>query len=258
MRIKNKHPSTVTYAVLLAAGLCANEAFATPSVASQINQICQAAGNPMIVSTSSCTACHDDGNGGSGAGKTAARGSNATILSFFCPDVTIPDPPATCTDADGDGFAAEGGNCGQMDCNDNDPAIHPGASESCTDGVDNNCNNLVDAADPNAAGCPVVNCTDADGDGYAIEGGICGPVDCDDSAPDVNPGQIEICDDGIDNNCDANTDAVDATCQVLQEGNDPVLEGRHDRARRAQRGERGENGYPSDRRSSRRRSGDRD
>jgi len=55
-------------------------------------------------------------------------------------------------------------------------------------------------------------CTDDDGDGYAIEGGICGPVDCDDSDSLVNPGAVEICDDGIDNDCDGLPDAADPDC----------------------------------------------
>lgn len=45
------------------------------------------------------------------------------------------------TDADGDGFPAD------QDCDDNDASVHPGpdGSEPCTcDGVDNNCNGIVD------------------------------------------------------------------------------------------------------------------
>ena len=39
------------------------------------------------------------------------------------------------TDADADGYAGDGGD----DCDDTDPAIHPGAEEVCEDGVDNDC-----------------------------------------------------------------------------------------------------------------------
>jgi len=131
----------------------------------------------------------------------------------------------------------EGSSCGTpMDCNDNNAAIHPGATESCTDGVDNNCNNLIDATDPNAAGCPVVSCTDMDGDNYAIEGGSCGPIDCNDADASVNPGAIELCDDGFDNNCDVNIDAADAACQAMSTGDDPVLEERHEESRRKRGG----------------------
>jgi hypothetical protein len=50
-----------------------------------------------------------------------------------------------------------------------------------------------------------VTCTDIDGDTYAIEGGPCGLVDCDDNDEFVNPGATEVC-DGVDNNCDSNID----------------------------------------------------
>ena len=46
------------------------------------------------------------------------------------------------TDHDHDGYSVEGG-----DCNDDDPAIHPDVSETCGDGIDNNCNGNVDTAD---------------------------------------------------------------------------------------------------------------
>jgi hypothetical protein len=49
------------------------------------------------------------------------------------------------------------------------------------------------------------SCADADGDGYAGE--TCA-VDCDDADPDVNPGTIEVCNDGVDNDCDVGTSDV--------------------------------------------------
>jgi Putative metal-binding motif len=48
-------------------------------------------------------------------------------------------------DPDGDGYA--GTQCDGTDCDDANPLIHPGATEVCTDGVDNDCNGLTDAAD---------------------------------------------------------------------------------------------------------------
>ncbi len=104
-------------------------------------------------------------------------------------------------DSDGDGYSD--GNtvtsCTQptgyianptsgTDCNDNDPAINPGATETC-DGLDNDCDGIIPADE-----------TDADGDGYMV----C-ENDCDDSDPDVNPGATEIC-NGIDDDCDGLVD----------------------------------------------------
>ncbi len=56
------------------------------------------------------------------------------------------------------------------------------------------------------------NCTDADDDGYAVEGGCCGAVDCDDNDTEAYPGADEICDDGIDNDCDGLADDDDEEC----------------------------------------------
>lgn len=56
-------------------------------------------------------------------------------------------------------------------------------------------------------------CTDNDGDGYAVEGGSCGPVDCDDTEPLTNPGTgMDLPDpEYIDANCDGiDGDVIDA------------------------------------------------
>lgn len=49
----------------------------------------------------------------------------------------------TCIDENGLEIDRDGDGHGCMDCDDEDPAIHPGVAESC-DGVDNDCSGLVD------------------------------------------------------------------------------------------------------------------
>ena len=49
-------------------------------------------------------------------------------------------------------------------------------------------------------------CTDSDGDGFDLEGGSCGPVDCDDDDPEVNPGHAEVPGNGVDDDCDGEVD----------------------------------------------------
>jgi hypothetical protein len=52
----------------------------------------------------------------------------------------------TLIDGDGDTFPPE--SCGGPDCDDADPTRYPWADESCTDGIDSNCNGLPDVSDP--------------------------------------------------------------------------------------------------------------
>lgn len=50
--------------------------------------------------------------------------------------------------------------------------------------------------------------TDADGDGVTSD------TDCDDNNAAVFPGATEVCDDTLDNDCDAAIDAEDTDCQT--------------------------------------------
>jgi hypothetical protein len=153
------------------------------------------------VYTGDCALCHTASRSEPTAAKDAYSAGGTTLTDFFCPS-----PVATCTDSDGDSYAVEGGDCGPVDCNDADAAVNPGATENCSDGFDNNCNDLIDELDPAAVGCQV--CTDNDGDGFALEGGSCGPVDCDDNDAGISPDITDIPNNGIDENCDG-SDTVD-------------------------------------------------
>jgi len=49
-------------------------------------------------------------------------------------------------------------------------------------------------------------------DGFAVEGGSFGPVDCNDSDASVNPATAEDCTNGVDDNCDGRVDDADPAC----------------------------------------------
>ena len=115
-------------------------------------------------------------------------------------------------DADLDGWNAS------VDCDDDNPDINPGVDETC-DGIDNNCDDLVDNdAVDGAAYYP-----DADGDGHgddfydavilcdATAGYAASGDDCDDTNDAIFPDNPEICDE-LDNDCDLEVDeeATDA------------------------------------------------
>jgi len=60
-------------------------------------------------------------------------------------------------------------------------------------------------------------CTDNDGDGFSIEGGACGAIDCNDGSTAIYPGAPEIC-DHLDNQCrgDLGFGLIDEGCAFEQ------------------------------------------
>jgi len=95
-----------------------------------------------------------------------------------------------------------------LDCNDQDSLFHPNIPEVC-DGLDNNCDDNIDEG-------LILNrfYLDEDNDGYGVLSEFldtCGMVapfgyvsdstDCDDSNVLINPGAIEIANNGVDEDC---------------------------------------------------------
>ncbi len=140
-------------------------------------------------------------------------------------------PPDWFGDSDGDGWGLATdvvGSCTQPigyvatsgDCDDTDASSNPAAPEVCDGGADNDCDGLIDDADPSVTST-VVWYADADNDGFGDANQVtsqCDPPvnhvandqDCDDGVLAVNPGALETC-DGLDNDCDGLVDDADTS-----------------------------------------------
>ena len=64
-----------------------------------------------------------------------------------------------CWDDDADGYYDE--ECGGTDCDDMNPAVNPGTDEICIGGIDEDCDDLIDAEDPDCPAAEFVIVLDA-------------------------------------------------------------------------------------------------
>lgn len=219
----------------LAAAMCSETSSACPP--QQQTEFCSA-GCP---SGTSCQA---------GGGNTAISGINLCVQTAeICDDeydndcdglANCADPDcayddtcgAYCNDADGDGYNVEvpaGGNnqnlqarinCGPLDCNDNNPNVHPGATETCNN-IDDNCNGKIDEGliqscytgppgTENVGICKAGTQTCSAGTWGACKGEI---------TPQTESVAAGNCGDTKDNDCDGLTDKNDpTTCAVCGDG----------------------------------------
>ena len=143
-------------------------------------------------------------------------------------DTSITGQQVWYADVDGDGYGnsemdtlscytLSGYVANDDDCDDDDSSIHPLAAEICN-GVDDDCDNLIDDADTSITGQQLWY-ADIDGDGYGnsemdtlscytLSGYVANDDDCDDDDSSIHPLATEIC-NGADDNCDGNVDEGD-------------------------------------------------
>lgn len=121
----------------------------------------------------------------------------------------LPEPPL-------DGYV-RGGD----DCDDEDPEVFPGQTESCLRPLDDlNCDGII-GADTEGFNDGLLYYLDADGDGYGDflelyqgceppEDFVTDSTDCDDTRAEVNPAAVEVCDpDDLDEDCNGLADNFD-------------------------------------------------
>jgi len=167
-------------------------------------------------------------------------------------DATVSPETIWYADMDGDGYGTtayttetcdrpSGYVADDTDCNDIDADVNPGATEVCDGGTDNDCDGLADDDDTGTdSGTMTTWYADADADGYGDLGSttlactvptgyLADASDCDDTDGSVSPAGVEVCGDGIDNDCseDAPECILDGGDYLYSDG-DVVITGEDD------------------------------
>ena len=133
----------------------------------------------------------------------------------------IPCDPAT--DLDGDGW------CFPNDCDDFNSTVNPGQAENCASARDDDCDELIDCADPDCTTDPECvgqvqeicdNSIDDDNDG-AID---CEDADCSELPICGGAGVETNCVNGLDDDADGFTDCIDPDCIADPACNGPNFE----------------------------------
>jgi hypothetical protein len=164
-------------------------------------------------------------------------------------DVNASDATAYYADADGDTYGAGAAtlSCDVVkdlvtnadDCDDADDAIHPGATEVCDElDTDEDCDTLADDADDSVDPKTATSMLypDDDGDGSGAKGAKVAACDvgdgfsdnaddCDDANGAMHPFAPEVCDDGVDDDCDGVADACHFAGEIAPDATDAHLVG---------------------------------
>ncbi|RXR20348.1 T9SS type A sorting domain-containing protein [Flavobacterium stagni] len=147
---------------------------------------------------------------GDGFGSTTLVACGGVLNNTDCNDNQL-----LYADVDGDGFGSTtlvacGGVLNNTDCNDNQLRYADVDGDGFGSMTFVDCGGVLNSLDCNDN---QLRYTDADGDGYGTLplvacGGSTINTDCNDAVASINPGAIDVCYDGIDNDCNGNIDNI--------------------------------------------------